>query len=183
MLSIIIPEMEFFDDDTQEFIYIKETELIIEYSLLSISRWEARWKKAYINPFEKPTLEETQDLIRCMTVNTKNVDPMIYKVLPDDAIERVNDYINDPMTATEITHVKQRTINKKVTSEEIYYWMVSFGIPFDPCEKWHINRLFALIEICAIKNSGKNNKMSVRESGMSQMELNERRLRELNTEG
>ena len=39
----------------------------------------------------------------------------------------------------------------KITSEEIYYWMIESGVPFE-CEKWNINRLLTLIRICNIKN-------------------------------
>lgn len=182
MLEIHVPKTELFNEDTSEFIYVEDTALLLEYSLISISRWESKWRKAHIDPDHKPTLEETKDLIRCMTIN-KKVDPIVYQILPPTEIDKITKYINEPMTATTIHTYKKENTKRKITSEEIYYWMVSFGIPFDPCEKWHLNRLFALIEICAIKNGNGQSKMSKRESGMSQMELNERRLRELNTEG
>ena len=36
--------------------------------------------------------------------------------------------------------------------EAVKSGMVDYGIPFDPCEKWHFNRLMTLIEVCSIKN-------------------------------
>jgi hypothetical protein len=68
-----------------------------------------------------------------------------------------------------------------ITAELIYYWMVTFNIPFE-CEKWHLNRLFSLIRICNIKNS-KPQKMSKHELAQSYRELNERRRAEFHTRG
>ncbi len=55
--------------------------------------------------------------------------------------------------------------NETITSELIYYWMISFQIPFE-CQKWHLNRLLTLIRICNIKEkeqNGKGGKMSKRD--------------------
>ena len=43
MLRLTIPEQEVFNDDTQEFSFTKEVTLQLEHSLVSISKWEAKW--------------------------------------------------------------------------------------------------------------------------------------------
>lgn len=181
MLKIEIPEKELFNEDTSEFYYIKPCVLRLEHSLLSISKWESKWKKAFINPISSDkTQEEVMDYIRCMTTN-KDVDPLVYKVLTNEDYEKIYKYIEDPMTATEITTFNPHISKKKITSEEIYHWMVTFKVPFE-CEKWHINRLFALLEICAIKSQN-GKKMSQAEIMKQNMELNEKRKREQGIEG
>ena len=180
MLKITIPETEFFNEDTSEFHYLKPCVLRLEHSLLSVSKWESRWKKAFINPMESnKTQEETVDYIRCMTIN-KDVDPLVYKVLTNSDYEKIIKHIEDPMTATEITTFNPRRTQKIITSEEIYYWMVTFKVPFE-CEKWHLNRLFALLEICAIKSQN-GEKMSKAETMRQNMALNEKRKREMGIE-
>lgn len=62
-----------------------------------------------------------------------------------------------------------------MTSEYIYYLMVANDIPFD-CEKWHLNRLINLLEICAINNQA-DNKMSKKDIYAQNRLLNEQRLR------
>ena len=49
MLQITIPERESFDESTDKFIYTKEYTLQLEHSLVSLSRWESKWKKAFSN--------------------------------------------------------------------------------------------------------------------------------------
>ena len=153
MLQLKIEDAEFFDERTETFVKIKGQTLQLEHSLVSISKWEAKWKKPFLTKNEK-TREETLDYIRCMTI-TQNVDPMLYVCISNDQIAEINKYIADPMTAT--TFAKQEGkggSNKITTSEEIYYYMASYQIPFT-CEKWHFNRLMTLIKVCSEKNTPK----------------------------
>ena len=48
MLIIKIPQTELFDPKTETFNYLPETVLKLEHSLISISKWESRWHKAYL---------------------------------------------------------------------------------------------------------------------------------------
>ena len=177
MLTIIIPETELYDEIKNEFKLVKEQKLVLEHSLVSLSKWESKWHKPFLSKDDK-TYEETIDYIRCMTVNS--VDPIVYECLPSSVIQRVNSYISDPMTATTIN--EQKKPNREViTAEIIYYWMVALQIPFE-CQKWHLNRLLTLINVCNIKNKPPK-KMSSREVMSRNASLNAARRKALHTRG
>lgn len=151
MLRITVPAAEFFDEIHEEFIYGKEQTLQLEHSLVSLSKWESKWNKAFLGKQEK-TDEEILDYVRCMTL-TQNVDPEVYTRLSDENYREINAYIEAPMTATCFSEDKQSKGNREVvTSELIYYWMISYNIPVE-FQKWHLNRLLTLIRVCNIKNS------------------------------
>ena len=153
MLPIIIPAREFWNEETEEFSYSKETHLQLEHSLISISNWEMKWHLPYFDGVK--TEEQAIDYIKCMTL-TKNVPDSVYNYLSIDNVRAINAYMQDSMTATTINDVQSKTAprSQKVTSELIYYWMIQFGIPFT-CDKWHINRLIMLIRVCAEENKPK----------------------------
>lgn len=181
MLTIIIPEGEMFNEQTNEFVYTKEQKLVLEHSLVSLSKWESKWKKPFLDNKDK-TPEETLDYIRCMTI-TKNVDEVAYYNLPQEVISKVNNYISDTMTATTFSNnVQQRGRRETITSEIIYYWMVNFNIPFE-CEKWHLNRLLTLIQVCSIKSQNDSKKMSKREILQQNNETNALRRKQLGSKG
>ena len=179
MLKLIVPSKELFDDKTQEFITPKEYELQLEHSLVSLSKWESKYKKPFLTK-ENKTTEETLDYIRCMTI-TQNIDPMIYISLSKELIDSVSSYIDDDMTATTFPKEKGSLKKEIITSEIIYYWMVTFNIPFE-CQKWHLNRLLTLIKVCSIKNQPKK-KRSSKEISAENKALNEARLAAYNTKG
>lgn len=172
MLTITIPGSEIYNEITNCFTTIKEQKLQLEHSLVSISKWESKWKKPFLT--EKPkTREETLDYVRCMTI-TQNVDPNAYHGLTNENIKVINDYIGDPMTATTFSN-RNRRMGKRsiITSEVIYYWMVYYGIPME-CQRWHLNRLMTLIRICNEKEQpGK--KMSKRDIMSQNRSLNQAR--------
>jgi hypothetical protein len=152
MLEITVPAAEFWDEVHEEFIYKKEQTLQLEHSLVSLSKWESKWNKAFLGKQEK-TDEEILDYVRCMTL-TQNVDPEVYTRLSAENYLTINAYIEAPMSATRFHEDKQSGRNKDiVTSELIYYWMISYNIPVDICQKWHLNRLLTLIRVCNVKNS------------------------------
>lgn len=173
MLSIVIPASEKFNEATNEFVYTKETTLQLEHSLLSIAKWESKWHKPFLKDDSK-SQEELIDYIRCMTL-TQNVDQNVYLNITSKNLKEVENYINDPMTATTFRDNKNNKKSKDiVTAEIIYYWMVAQNIPFE-CQKWHINRLLTLIKVCSIKNDTNPKKMSKREAMSSNSALNKAR--------
>lgn len=181
MLQITIPETELFDEARQEFIYVdRPVTLTLEHSLVSISKWESKWKKPYISNEEK-TVEEVIDYIRCMTI-TQNVDPNVYYALTEQNFREIEEYIQDPHTATTIKEPGRPTKNGEgVTSELVYYWMCAYQIPFE-AQKWHFNRLMTLIRIAGIKNNP-DRKMSRKDAFMQQRELNAMRRAKAKSKG
>ena len=180
MLKIVIPAGESFDYESGEFVQTKEQSLQLEHSLVSISKWEAKWHKPFLEDSAKKTKEELLDYIRCMTI-TKDVDPVCYYFITNADINRIKSYIDDTMTATWFGDSKKKYTKKRVvTSELIYCWMVMLQIPFE-CEKWHLNRLFTLIKVCNEENKpADKNKRSKKEFLSHRAALNAARKKQLN---
>lgn len=181
MLRITIPAVEMWDESKEEFVHSKEQTLMLEHSLVSLSKWESKWCKVFLSGEDK-TNEEILDYIKCMTL-TQNVDPEVYNYLTEDNLGKINDYISAPMTATYFSSKDKPkgSTGEMVTSELIYYWMIALNIPFE-CQKWHLNRLLTLIEVCNIKNQPPK-KMGRNEILRRNAELNEARKKKLNTRG
>ena len=164
MLQITVPALvrEDYDERTNEFVYTvleKERKLRLEHSLISLSKWESKWHKPFLSKKEK-TDEELLDYIRFMTLDS-NVNPEVYYRLSPGNYDQIEKYIADPMTATTFSDDQNRKHSREIiTAEIIYHWMISQNVPFDPCERWHLNRLITLIRVCSIKNapSKKRNK-------------------------
>ena len=144
MLLLTIPTREYWDEEKEEFIYQQEKTIQLEHSLVSLSKWEAKWHKPFLSKDPK-TKEEIEDYVRFMTV-TQNVKPEIYSGLTTEHYKQINAYIDDPMTATWFRKEKHRSTSEQVTAELIYYWMIALNIPFE-CQKWHLNRLLTLIKV------------------------------------
>lgn len=182
MLQIAVTiEPEQWDEEKQEFVPEKTQTLQLEHSLVSLSKWESKWCKSFLSHSEKTT-EETIDYIRCMTI-TPNVNPDIYNRLSNENINQINKYIEAPMTATYFNDNKNGKGGSRetVTAELIYYWMIALNIPFE-CQKWHLNRLLALIRVCNMKNTPPK-KMSKGEIMSRNAALNAARRKQLNTKG
>ena len=183
MLQIVIPSSERWDESREEFVYGKEQRIQLEHSLVSISKWESKWHKSFLSSRDK-TAEEILDYVKCMTI-TQNVNDELYQCLTDENIIAIDKYIDNPMTATHFTNKSaenERKINRDIiTSEIIYYWMIAFNIPFE-CQKWHLNKLLTLIQVCEIKNQSPK-KRSKKEIMTENTRLNEERRKLLNTKG
>ena len=174
MLVLTLPEKELWDERNMQFIKFKGGTFVFEHSLISISKWESITKKAFL-PREKKSSAMDILYIKCMLM-TPNADQNFIAALSAEDYKKIRDYIADPMTATVVRTTKKgpQAINKVVTSEQIYSWMVDLGIPFS-CEKWHLNRLLKLIEVCRV--NGSNDKMSKKDIAMQNAALNKARLR------
>lgn len=179
MLEITIPETELFDG-VETFIHVKEQTLRLEHSLVSLSKWESKWRKPFLSK-KKRTTEESIDYVRCMTL-TQNVDPSVYRAITPAILRKVDAYIDDPMTATTFSNLEKGDPNRPiVTAEIIYYWMICHSIPFE-CQKWHLNRLLTLINVCNAK-SKKPKKISQSEQIALNRKINEANKKKWNTRG
>ena len=180
MFKIEIPSVEGFDNSTNTFTTISPAvTLSLEHSLVSLSKWEAKWHKPFLSKENNKSMEEIRDYVRCMSLNS-NVDQSVYDNLTPDVLSKIIKYIEEPMTATTFSESSKKS-NEVITSEIIYYWMISFNIPFE-CQKWHLNRLLTLIRVCSIKNAP-SSKMSTREILARNKALNAQRRAKLNSRG
>lgn len=185
MLEITIPAIEGWDYEKEEFVPVSPPfTLRLEHSLLSISKWESKWKKPFLDESIKKTAEESLDYVRCMTL-TQSVPPDIYNRITNDIMDQISEYIAEKQTATWFSDAQKKSSKlsgKKVTSELIYYWMSKLNLPFDKCEKWHISRLLTLIEVCNVEDTPPK-KMSVKAIHQQNHSLNAARRKKYNSKG
>lgn len=177
MIVIDIPDVEFFDSDSERFLVVPGGTYSFEHSLKAIAKWESFWKLPYLNTYSNFTREQTLSYYCCMCE-----DPTIdYRLITYDVEKVLIDRINDRATATTIQNDSEGPSRKVITSEEIYANMAMAQIPYS-CEDWHFNRLLMTLSIIGAKHAPKK-KMSREEIYAQNRAINEQRKRELNTKG
>lgn len=175
--DIFIPKQDLWDDTRGEFIPIGEdTTLTLEHSLVSLSKWESRWHKPFLSPEEK-TKEEMYDYFRCMILNEKFDDNIVYAFTPAD-IKKVENYMEESQTATTFPEEKSKEpqSNELMTSELIYYYLGQMQCPFIPTESWHLSRILTLIRVASFKNKPEK-KLGKKEALQQCEDINERNKR------
>jgi hypothetical protein len=183
VLTIEVPLAESFDDSTGEFVVSEKFVLDLEHSLVSVSKWESNFERAFLTEDAK-TPDETLWYVKAMTL-TPNVPEAIYERLTKENVTAIEAYISASRTATTFSEPKtQGHKQKKITSEEIYYWMIALNVPFE-CQHWHLNRLLTLIRVCNIKNTPpkKQTRQSRAEMIAERTRLNAQRKAQLGTTG
>lgn len=182
MLQIEVPTSEAYDERTGEFVNPTTFVLELEHSLASLSKWESKFEKPFIDTKDK-TPEEMLWYVRFMTT-TPNVPPEIFLKLTKKNFEEISEYIQAKMTATWFKELPNQRPNPEiVTAELIYYWMISYGIPFE-CQYWHLSRLLTLIKVCSHKNAPpKKQNMSKAEMAAQRRSLNAQRKQQYGTRG
>lgn len=151
MLIIDIPAIETYDEDTNTFGSIPGKRLFLEHSLVSISIWESKYKRPFLNERNQLSPEEMLDYI-CMMCIPRIFDATELMGLTKSNLEAIRTYIEDRPTATALPKQSGASNRETITSELIYTWMVQEQIPFTPCETWNIQRLLTLINYVALKN-------------------------------
>lgn len=180
MLTLSIDGADLYNEARQEFCKLEPIVLRFEHSLASVSKWEAFYKKPFLSKDSK-TFSELIRYFQYMCLN-EGIDPLYFTQLSSNNIRKITEYIGDSMTATTIHDLdKRKGPSKIITSEVIYYWMVSLQIPFE-CQYWHFNRLMMLINVINHQNAP-SKKMSKREIFNQNRMLNEQRRKQLQTNG
>lgn len=167
---------------------IKAAELKMEHSLISLAKWESKWKISFLYNLEKRTLtmEQLDDYYTCMLLKPID-DPNIIKYMPLDKKQEILTYIGDSMSAYKPPKqppqpgAPRKKKTEIITAEDIYYWLVDFGIDFQT-QKWHLNRLIALVQKCQDKQVVPK-KMKKHDILASNYLENARRLKKYNTTG
>jgi hypothetical protein len=138
MLIIVIPGVELYDESTETFSTFGDSVLELEHSLISLSKWESKYKKPFLSNVEKSPEEILYYVY--MMVMTPDVDSEVFSRFTQSNIQEINEYIESKESATTFGQMPEhKGRGETITAELIYYWMLSFNIPFE-CQYWHLNR-------------------------------------------
>jgi len=186
--TIVVKGRELYNEQENKFYSVDETTLVLEHSLIAISKWEARFKKPFLKEGAISTPDELIFYIKCMTITPQKVDDHVYELITQEQMDEIMQYIADPMTATwfgEDKDPKKKRNKEIMTSEVIYYYMTALQIPVE-FQKWHLNRLMTLIRVCSIKNEeqyGEKPKMKKGDLLKRNAALNAQRRAKLHSKG
>lgn len=182
MLEIHVPAMEFFDSTTSRFVELEAVTLRLEHSLVSLSKWEATFGKAFLSKEDK-TSAEIFGYVKAMTL-TPDVPAEVYDRLTQANMDEISTYINDKQSATWFNELPQQPNQRRdvITNEIIYYWMNSLNVPME-CELWHLNRLITLIKVHNAKNQPKKKQRPTAESMAARRAAGQRAREMYNTRG
>ena len=162
---------------------VNRTTLMFEHSLVSLSKWESIHEKPFFSwtKEDSKTNAEMLSYFEQMLISPADRPELINELTNEDHVAIV-EYINSARTATVVRDVQSRPGQREnVTSELVYYWMISFQIPFE-AQHWHLNRLMTLIRVCGAKNT-KPEKQSASSVAARYRDLNAERRKALGTKG
>ena len=173
MLELNINPVELLDNSDPEvsrIITLDGGTFRFEHSLQTLAKWEAIYKVPFLTTAEK-THNQWMGYYLCMCLDE---GLSVYHITPE-VREKLDKYIADSQTATKIQN-GNKTSGKKPpiqTAETIYALLTILNIPYE-CDRWHLNRLFTLMEVVSIKSSPPK-KMSRNEIYKRNKELNNKR--------
>ncbi len=177
MLKLTISAKELYNDRDECFIDLPSVTVSFEHSLFSLSKWESKYKKPFLtaNPKYEKTDAELRDYLSMMCL--QELDPNILRYMNQEETDTISEYMNDKQTATWFDGaMPTKTSSGEITSELIYYWLITFRIPFE-VQYWHINRLLTLVDVCNVKNAGEENQVPLADTIAERDRLNEERLK------
>ena len=177
MLTLTIAPTDLWDGSKEIFVTTKERTVKLEHSLISVSKWEAESKVPFFaSPSHKGLSGRNQEVLYISHMIVGEVPaPYVPGVLYAQHASAIRDYIHDEQSATKIYNIKKGPKRiQTITSEIIYHWMIQHNIPVE-FEKWHLNRLLKLIEVCLTLSS--KDRMSSEEAAKYRAKLNEARRR------
>jgi hypothetical protein len=180
LISVDLGTIEYYDSNSNEFVYETGGIVRFEYTLRVVYDWEAKWKK----PFLKGGLteEETVDFYTMMAL-----DPIKKTFLTGEVMSILSKYISDPQTATTFSQGGQNDnqqsskSGKIYTAEEVYALMFVAQVPLE-WEDRNLNRLLTILRIISIYNNPPK-KMSNEDIIKQNRELNAQRRAQLKTKG
>jgi len=151
MLTLTVPGVESFDNDTETFVTTDDVILHLEHSLVSLSKWESKWEKPFLTGDSKTT-EEVLSYFQAMSLDGEIPEEVLVR-LTEDNLREFNQYIESKMTATWFREMPQsRFANAEtVTAEIIYHWITALQLDWE-CQYWHLNRLITLVKTINEKN-------------------------------
>ena len=172
MITVTLPEKEEgYNEITNEFYYLPEKKIRMEYSLKAIRQWEATTHKPFftVKPMD---VADWMLFYQCMCLDDDITMDDIARFNRDN-IEQVQRYIGDPYNArctvkgeydvktetyVNIETKKQQIKDQPDMSVDQYYCnMILAQIPIIPCEEWNINQLQALLSaVCDAKQKEKD---------------------------
>lgn len=162
-------------DDSQDVV------LRFEHSLLSLSKWESKYKKALLTNTQK-TPSELVDYFQMMLLPPED-NPDLVLLLEPEQMDQLAAYMNDNLTASSVPDEGGKKINDEiVTSELVYYWLSALRIPFQPTETWHLSRIMMLVQIAGYKQQPAK-KRNPRQVISDMVKENERRKKLFKTSG
>lgn len=179
MLTITVLGAEQYDEANEKFVYPDRFNLELEHSLVSLSKWERKWRVPFLSELEKhaKTNEMVIDYVKCMLL-TPDPPPDWISKLSQENVDEIQAYMSDTPTAAWFNDPPEAKSGEIITKELIYYWLTSAGIPWQPAETWNLNELFTLIKTFGVKNS-KPKPMGREEARRRQRALNRQRLKDM----
>lgn len=176
MLEIDVIMEESYDEERNEFVASKQTRVVLEHSLVTLSKWESVWERSFLS--KGPTTpEEVLSYVEMMVRGDKLPPEVLYRLIKNH-MDEINNFIKAEHSATRLPDPSKATgYRETVTAELIRYWMLKLNIP-PQYDRWHLNRLIMQIRVVAMKDTPQK-KRTLDE----RRELNRARLKQYNTTG